>query len=34
MSRTDEIFEDTMRMYGSSSETSMRSVSVTKYGEM
>ena len=34
MSRTEEIFEPTRRMYGSSSTASMRSGSVTKYGEM
>ena len=33
-SRTDEIFDETRRMYGLSSDASMRSVSVTKYGEM
>jgi hypothetical protein len=33
-SRTELIFDDTSRMYGSSSAPSMRSVSVTKYGEM
>jgi hypothetical protein len=34
MSRTELIFELTSRMYGSSSDASIRSVSVTKYGEM
>ena len=33
-SRTEEIFELTSRMYASSRLASMRSVSVTKYGEM
>ena len=33
-SRTAEIFEPTSRMYGSSRTASIRSVSVTKYGEM
>ena len=33
-SRTDEIFDATSRMYGSSRLASIRSVSVTKYGEM
>ena len=31
---TAEIFDSTMRMYGSSRTVSIRSVSVTKYGEM
>ena len=33
-SRTAVIFEPTIRMYGLSSDASMRSGSVTKYGEM
>ena len=34
MSRTDEIFDETSSTYGSSSDASMRSMSVAKYGEM
>ena len=33
-SRTAVIFDETSRTYGSSSDASIRSVSVTKYGEM